>query len=838
MTIAPGVQVTVTEFPTILPASGLGEVPVLMGVAERGPSGVPVLLSGDIAAEYRRIFGAPVVGQSIYHSLTTLASFGVTTAYFIRAVKYDDVSESAETEGAAAYVDVFGVGVAQRASITGASAFSPLDLSPLETGDPLLTLNVNDLGVESVSFTAVAATRYLSTEDFTDPLPADCKFSYRVNGGAIREVDLTGIGFTDSATLAAALNVVMVDVSVLDDGGTLAFMTDRKGSSASFQFTSVTAAAATIGMSTGLSTGSGNVANLSAVTFAELKALVENEIKTTIAGDLLNVSLTGSNKIRFLVMSGGAGDTTLNLSAASTLVSVPLGLTVPTVATGTEMGSDTYGTLYAGYRGSESKGSWGNRLSYKMSLQPIAASRGAGNDLRQAISSEDTTALLTSSKGIRSGTILAFLEDDLITYRTVQSVEAVASGLPTFRVTLTEPFEDGYTVLGATVFSVEYKLEVYIDDALVESFEYVSSNPNMDNYIAARVNSASNYVRLSVDDDSLIPVEMPFDESFEGGVDPDVDIQVADVIGNDNFGTGLASLANLPTATKLLIPRPLTEEYTNLPWGPSLDFAITLYCEANPRLRYVCGTPNVTTRAAMVTYRDSTGVDSYKDYMYGPWVAVRDMTNPNPNALVVIDPSAAVVGLANRVRAIPASEEGGIGAAFAGEGRFGNLSPTVRGVAFAISKADRAALTDAGINPILRLNGVDGVTVNVMGSRTLATNSKRKSVSGSEVEAYLIGDFERRMSAFEFRDLDERNYSKAKSALEVPLRALHRAKRLFGVREQDAFVVVCGLSNNSDEDRQAGILRARVGFRPTREAEFIFIDIARMDAGAVVTVEE
>lgn len=838
MTVSPGVNVSVTEFPTILPASGVGETPVLMGVAERGPAGVPILLSGDIAAEYRRIFGSPVEGQSVYHSLTTLAAFGVTTAYFIRAVKYDNVSASAETEGAAAYADVFGVGVAQRASITGASAFSPLDLSPLETGDPLLTLNVNGLGPESVSFTAVAAIRYLSTEDFTAPLPADCKFSYRVNGGAIREVDLTSIGFTDSATLAAALNVVMVDVSVSDDGGTLAFMTDRKGSSASFQITSVTAAAGTVGMSTGLSEGSGNVANLSAVTFAELKALVENEIKTTIAGDLLNVSLTGSNKIRFLVMSGGAGDTTLNLSAASTLVSTPLGLTVPTVATGTETGSDVYGTLYAGYRGSESKGSWGNRLSYKMSAQSLAASRGAGNDLRQEISSEDTTALLTSSKGIRSGTILAFYEDDIVEYRTVQSIEAVAATQPTFRVTLTEPFENGYTVAGATVLSIEYKLEIFIDGILVELFEYVGPNAALDNYIAARVNSVSNYVRLSITDGALIPVEMPFDQSFEGGVDADVDIQVIDVIGNEEYGTGLASLTNLPTATKLLIPRPLSGDYTNLPWGPSLDFAVTLYCEAAPRLRYVCGTPNVTTRSEMIGYRDSTGVDSYKVYMYGPWVAVRDTTNPNPNGLVTIDPSAAVVGLANRVRAIPASEEGGVGAAFAGEGRFGSLSPIVRGVTFAVSKADRAALSEAGINPILRLNGVDGVTVNVMGSRTLATNSKRKSVSGSEVEAYLIGDFERRMTAFEFRDLDERNYSKAKSALEVPLRALHRARRLFGVREQDAFVVVCGLSNNSDLDRQEGILRARVGFRPTREAEFMFIDISRMDAGAVVTVEE
>jgi hypothetical protein len=838
MATAPGVQVTVTEFPTVLPASGLGEIPVLMGVAERGPAGVPVLLSGDIAAEYRRVFGAPVEGQSVYHSLTTLAAFGVTTAYFIRAVKYDDVSESADTEGAAAYADVFGVGVAQRASITGTAAFSPLDLSPLETGDTIIAFDVNDGGVDNVSFVAGPAQISIDTTGFADPLPADCKFSYRVNGGAIREVDLTGIGFTDSATLAAALNAVMVDVSVFDDGGTLLITTDRKGSSASVAITSVTTAAAGIGVATATSNGTGNVSNLSAVTFAELKTLIENQVKTTVAGDLLSVSLTATNRIRFLVMAGGAGDTELILSSASTLLSTPLGLTAPTTATGTEMGSDVYGTLYAGYRGAESKGSWGNRLSYKMSLQPLAASRGVGNDLRQDISSEDTTALLTSSKGVRSGTILAFVEDDLITYRTVQSVEAVAAGLPTFKVTLTEPFENGYTLLGAIVFSVEYKLDVYIDDALVESFEYVSSNPNLDNYIAARVNASSNYVRLSVADDSLIPVEMPFDQSFEGGVDPDVDIQVADVIGNDNFGTGLASLANLPTATKLLIPRPLTDDYTNLPWGPSLDFAVTLYCEANPRLRYVCGTPNVTTRAAMTAYRDSTGVDSYKVYMYGPWVAVRDMTNPNPNALVVIDPSAAVVGLANRVRAIPSSEEGGIGAAFAGEGRFGNLSPAVRGITFAVSKADRAALTEAGINPILRLNGVDGVTVNVMGSRTLATNAKRKSVSGSEVEAYLIGDFERRMTAFEFRDLDERNYSKAKSALEIPLRSLHRAKRLFGVREEDAFVVVCGLSNNSDLDRQNGILRARVGFRPTREAEFIFIDIARMDAGAVVTVEE
>lgn len=93
------------------------------------------------------------------------------------------------------------------------------------------------------------------------------------------------LGAASAAEVAARLSAVLDGVSAADDAGSVAVTTDRRGTSASVEVTGGSANAA-LGFATDLETGTGNVADIDAVTAEEVVEVCESEYDATVVVDL------------------------------------------------------------------------------------------------------------------------------------------------------------------------------------------------------------------------------------------------------------------------------------------------------------------------------------------------------------------------------------------------------------------------------------------------------------------------------------------------------------------------------------------------------------------------
>ncbi len=182
--------------------------------------------------------------------------------------------------------------------------------------------------------------------------------------------------------------------------------------------------------------GQNSLAYSDVVTFAEVKTMIEDFVKSAVPGDNEVVTQKPTTLFLFLPATVGSPGVTseLDLTAGTAALLSAFGLT----GLGTQGGgSEVNGTattpapalkIEAGYRGLPSEGLDGNNLSIEVTFDPKFISAGIGNDLASDGTALDISLDMTSLTGIGPGSFLQVKEGSTLEVVKVNTVETVVTG--------------------------------------------------------------------------------------------------------------------------------------------------------------------------------------------------------------------------------------------------------------------------------------------------------------------------------------------------------------------------------------------------------------------------
>ena len=253
-----------------IPAESTAVIAVV-GVAQRGPVGVATLItSWD---EYVRIFGGytadgelPMAVRGIYRQDPG------AYVYVVRTVHYTDITNAATKTSVQAEIMIQGTQAAASAgAVTGAQQ-APFNLEPGQTLD--IHIDEHGAGPETATFDAaraVAAGAGLAIVDLTGDT-----LILSIDGGDSQTVTFAGTEAT-AQDVANTINAQLLGGTAIVNAGQVDIYGDIRGTDGEVDITGGTALAE-IGHTIGASSGTGDVGNINAVTFAEAKAVIEADV--------------------------------------------------------------------------------------------------------------------------------------------------------------------------------------------------------------------------------------------------------------------------------------------------------------------------------------------------------------------------------------------------------------------------------------------------------------------------------------------------------------------------------------------------------------------------------
>lgn len=296
--------------PTQIPPNG-ETILSFIGLAEMGPVDVCTEVRGDFEA-FKRLFGG-------YRSwnLATLGAIrqafdnGAESVRFTRTCHHTDPSDPATATCAKGTVSLSTSSLVAGSGTVLSSIAAPYNLEP---GDTLI-VDRDALGQATATFNATAGTRtcanngpYVLTNGMT--------LTVAVDGGAVQTVTFTtgqfvAIGAATPAEVAAAINGSLVGGRADVSGSAVRITSDKRGTSSGVNVTGGTANTP-LGFVTGNSAGTGNVANIDAVSAAEVKTVVEAAVSgvtvTNVSGYQRITSSTSGGSSMVQVVAGSTAD--------------------------------------------------------------------------------------------------------------------------------------------------------------------------------------------------------------------------------------------------------------------------------------------------------------------------------------------------------------------------------------------------------------------------------------------------------------------------------------------------------------------------------------------------
>jgi hypothetical protein len=257
---------TVEEEPQIGTLPDLDSaVPAYVGLAERGPLTPTEVSSWD---EYTEAFGAYKAGCMMPQTVRSFFSNGGQKCVILRRLNGTPVASNVTLQTAASgatYGTVLG---------TETETF---ELAPGDT----LDISVDQGADDTATFDAAAASITCATAETYDIDDAQTLL-VKIDGGSVQTATFNTADFADidNATAAEIAAVINQDISgCFADVATdkVRITSDKQGTDSEVEVTGGTANTA-LGFSTTPVSGTGDVADISAVTVAEIKTVVENDV--------------------------------------------------------------------------------------------------------------------------------------------------------------------------------------------------------------------------------------------------------------------------------------------------------------------------------------------------------------------------------------------------------------------------------------------------------------------------------------------------------------------------------------------------------------------------------
>lgn len=295
-------------------------------ICERGPVGRQVLTTSF--EEWSRIFGGYIANGNGALFAQGYYENGGQFLHTVRTVHYSDPSNPSSKTSAAGTVTLLTAALAAAAGKVLGTVVGPFALANADT----LIGQVDGNGSQTATISAAAASRE-STSDTWD-FTGGKILTVSINGGPAQTITFVDGNFQDpanatAAEVAAVINTQIVGASAsVTNTDKVTITTDRKGTGAGVNVTGGTANAL-LAFTTGNVAGTGNVANVDAVTVTEIKTIIE------------------------AAWTNGSGVTVTNVGGAVQIASNTTGVTSSILVVGTSTADDELGLDNATHTGTD-----------------------------------------------------------------------------------------------------------------------------------------------------------------------------------------------------------------------------------------------------------------------------------------------------------------------------------------------------------------------------------------------------------------------------------------------------------------------------------------------------
>lgn len=350
---------TIRGFPA-LPTAVLA----IEGIAERGPIAEATLLTAY--SEYEKYFGGFIDGYELALAVRAYFLNGGQRCYVSRTCHFTDVSSKATATAEQASVSLNTGSVAPGSGVVTGSTTGPF---VVQTGDTLIG-SVDGLADQTATFTGTAAARECASSETFDFTGGGQQLTFKIDRGPVQTITFQTGDFATPASataeeVAQAINKGMYGgkAKVTSAGAKITIESDKLGTGSYVEVTGGTANTI-LSFSTSEIQGTGNVADLRAVTVSEIKTIVE--AAWTNGGGVTVSSSSGAVKISTVDTGATAS---VQVKSSSTLETV-FGLDT-SVHTGTDTAVVPTLKMWG-----KTPGTYANSLKVKIA----AASSGAASE--------------------------------------------------------------------------------------------------------------------------------------------------------------------------------------------------------------------------------------------------------------------------------------------------------------------------------------------------------------------------------------------------------------------------------------------------------------------------
>lgn len=774
--LSPGIQV-VERVPGFVALQAVAtDNGAMLGITERGPVNTPTLITS--LEQFRRIFGGPISTSFMFESAQGFFDNGGQRMFVVRVLHYTDITNPATLTGVKASASLDTTAATATAGSETSSNTETFDMAPADT----LIVDVDGGGNVTATFDAARATRPGAGATYVALTGLTLIFS--IDNGPSQTVTFTGAA-VDAATTAAEINAQMSGGFCAVNVGEVDISSDTQGTGSEVDITGGTALAA-IGHTVGITTGTGDVVNIDAVTGAEIKTVVEADIPG------LTVTVEGSGAITLTSNTTGPASS-IQVDATSTLDTV-IGFT-----NALNSGSATSATPTLVVRAA-SEGAFGNNYAVQSTRRDrtVATTASTITAVGTTEVTLDTTARLSVGDQVLiddgSDAIRVFITN--INGLRIQFASVTPSGtIPIGTDVVLETFDLTFLENGLTISQfVDLRMSDLAGTNFVDNAVTRPSDPEF--FFEAVDQGLAPSDTVDPRPDNIASPGTSFTSGSDGGAIVD-----ADVVGSSASGLGLyayegvnVNLLCVPGQTTAVVHKGI-ETYIS-------TFRNTLFAIVEPPI-------GTTSATGLITYFQTTAnIADDNFFPAAPWLSVSDQLN---GTAVLVPPSGFVMGLAARV-----VRRRNIAKAFAGssDGRLVGVLDVEK----EFSKGDYDVIYPERINLILPQP--EGILL--FGSRTLGFNpADLKQASKRRTMNFIIDTVEQGTRFILFENNDTETRALWRRTVQGFLLQLWRERVLDGNSAGEAFFVICDESNNPPTVVQSGRFVGRIGVRFKGTIEFV-----------------
>ena len=291
-----------------------------VGVTERGPIAVPTLVTSF--EEFRDVFGGFTADSDLALAAQGFFENGGQFLYVIRTVHFTDPASLATKTSAKGTLNLQTAASGPTSGVVTGTTVEPFNLEPADD----LDIAVDGGAPATATFNATAGLRE-NTPAEPYILADGQTLTVSIDGGSVQTITFLAAEFSNIAAataeeVAAVINAKITGAkATVTSGGTKVTITsDRRGTSSGVNVTGGTANAA-LGFVTGNVPGTGNVADIDAVTVAEVKTIVEAAVAgvtvSNVSGAVRITSNTTGPTSSILVQASSTADDELGLDNAT-----------------------------------------------------------------------------------------------------------------------------------------------------------------------------------------------------------------------------------------------------------------------------------------------------------------------------------------------------------------------------------------------------------------------------------------------------------------------------------------------------------------------------------------